>query len=323
MTFSDVRVGADATHPVMTLDRFSMDAELMPFLRGQVLIFDMRVERPRVTISLDKDGKVDWAIRPSTPLNPSQIKVERLSISDGAVTLHDVASGRVHEATGLNAVLSANSLAGPWQAQSSFSLGGRKLAVDLTSGEAKPDGSLRLRARISPEAIPAAFETDGDIALKDGRLNYAGDFSLRSSDMVAQNGAKQKDASADKPFFSGLRLTGKFTADTNRFDASEFRMEQGPADNPYVVNGKALIDYGNVPRFEISADGQQIFWGPSETAEDQQVTSVMPLTDRIAIARRVLEQLPIPTIPGRIDLRLPAVVAEWNHHSLGDDQCRT
>ena len=309
VTFSDVRVGADATHPVMTLDRFSMDAELMPFLRGQVLIFDMRVERPHVSISLDKDGKVDWAIRPSTPLNPSQIKVERLSISDGAVTLHDLASGRVHEATGLSAVLSANSLAGPWQAQSSFSLGGRKLAVDLTSGEAKPDGSLRLRARISPEAIPAAFETDGDIVLKDGRLNYAGDFSLRSSDMVAQNDKNQKDASADKPFFSGLRLTGKFTANTDRFDASEFRMEQGPADNPYVVNGKALIDYGNVPRFEISADGQQIFWGPSETAEDQQVTSAVPLSDRIAIARRVLEQLPIPTIPGRIDLRLPAVVA--------------
>lgn len=58
-----------------------------------------------------------------------------------------------------------------------------------------------------------------------------------------------------------MRVTGKFKADRNRFDASEFRMEQGPADNPYVVNGKAFIDYGTKPRFEVSADGQQLFWG--------------------------------------------------------------
>ncbi len=36
VTFSDVRVGADPDHPVMTVQTFSMDAELMPFLRGQL-----------------------------------------------------------------------------------------------------------------------------------------------------------------------------------------------------------------------------------------------------------------------------------------------
>lgn len=307
VAFSDVRVGADAAHPAMTADTFSMDAELMPFLRGQMLIFDMRVERPRVTVSLDKDGRVDWAIRPSTPLDPTQIKVEHLSISDGAVTLRDEAGGRSHTATALNAVLSANSLAGPWQASGAFNLDGRKIVLDLTSGEAKPDGSLRLRARISPDAIPAAFETDGDVTLKDGRLHYAGDFSLRSSDVVARGAQNQKNP-AEKPFFSDLRISGKFDADKGRFEASEFRMEQGPADNPYVVNGKALIDYDETPRFEISADGQQIFWGPVD-GEDQQAAPAVPVADRIAIARRMLEQLPIPDIPGSVELRLPAVIA--------------
>ncbi|MBC2885913.1 AsmA family protein [Ochrobactrum sp. CM-21-5] len=308
VAFSDVRVGADAGHPAMTVDTFSMDAELMPFLRGQVLIFDMRVERPRVTISLDKAGTIDWAIRPSTPLKPSQIRLERLSVSDGVITFRDEATGRSHVATALNAVISANSLAGPWQANGTLNLGERKLAIDLTSGEAKPDGSLRLRARISPEAIPAVFETDGDVALTEGRLHYAGDFSVRSADLVTQ-GIRNQTATNEKPFFSDLRLSGKFDADTNRFDASEFRMEQGPADNPYVVNGKALIDFGVKPSFQISADGQQLYWGPVETAEDQQAAPAMPVADRIAIARRVLEQLPIPGIPGNVDLRLPAVIA--------------
>src|SRR5690606_23489211 len=83
LQFSNVRVGADTAHPAMSVDAFSMDAELMPFLRGQLLIYDMRVERPRINILIDKDGMVDWAIRPSTPIDPAQIKVERLSINDG------------------------------------------------------------------------------------------------------------------------------------------------------------------------------------------------------------------------------------------------
>ncbi|HWT62573.1 MAG TPA: AsmA family protein [Ochrobactrum sp.] len=307
VAFSDVRVG-DAAHPAMTVDTFSMDAELMPFLRGQLLIFDMRVERPQAIVSLDKDGKVDWAIRPTTPIDPSHIKVERLSILDGTATLHDEASGRIHTATSINAVMSANSLSGPWQANGTLDIEGQKLALDLNSGEAKPDGSLRLRARISPDAIPASFETDGDITLKEGRLNYAGNFSLRSADAVALS-AKNQKAPAEKPFFSDLRLSGKFDADRSRFDASEFRMEQGPADNPYVVNGKAFIDYGDTPRFDISADGQQIFWGPVETTEDQQAAVPVPLGDRVALVRRMLEQLPIPGMPGNVELRLPAVIA--------------
>ncbi|OYR22366.1 AsmA family protein [Brucella thiophenivorans] len=307
VAFSDVRVGADSADPVMTVDTFSMDAELMPFLRGQLLIFDMRVERPTVNISLDKDGKVDWAIRPSTPIDPSHIKVERLSITDGTATLGDELSGRVHTATAINAVLSANSLAGPWQASGTLDIEGQKLALDLNSGEAKSDGSLRLRARISPQAIPASFETDGDLILKEGRLNYAGNFSLRSADAVSPTGQNQKTPT-DKPFFSDLRVSGKFNADRSRFDASEFRMEQGPADNPYVVNGKALIDYGDKPHFEISADGQQVFWGPVETTEDQAAVPV-PVNERLAPVRRMLEQLPIPNMPGNVDLRLPAVIA--------------
>ncbi len=308
VSFSDVRVGADANQPVMTVDTFSMDAELMPFLRGQLLIFDMRVERPRVTISLGEDGKVDWAIRPSTPLDPAQIKVERLSVENGSVILQDKLRNRSFEASAFNAVMSANSLAGPWQADANFYLDGRRFAANLNSGEARADGSIRLKARLLPDAVPATFETDGDVALQDGRLSYTGGFSLRSSDVMAQNNAKAKTA-VEKPFFSDLRLSGKFTADANRFDASEFRMEQGPADNPYVVNGKALLDFGAAPRFEISADGQQIFWGPTEADEGETAATTMPFADRIAIARRILQQLPVPSIPGQVDLRLPAVIA--------------
>lgn len=309
VTFSDVRVGASAQNPAMTVERFSMGAELMPFLRGQLLIFDMRVERPRATISLDKDGRVDWAIRPSTPLNPGQIKVEKLTISDGEINLRDDSSGRSHTITNLDAVLSATSLSGPWLTNGRLNFDGEQVALDVNTGEARPDGSLRMRVRVTPDAIPATFETDGDMVLDDGQLRYAGNFALRSADIATRKADGGKKPVTEKPFLADLRISGVFAADRSRFESAEFRMEQGAGDNPYIVNGKALFDYGIEPHFEINADGQQVFWGPTASDENDQNAAIVPLAERMAAFGRMMEQLPIPTIPGSVDLRLPAIIA--------------
>ena len=64
VTFNDVRVeNAKTGATMMTVAHFSMDAELAPFLRGQILIFDMRIDGPRGTIRLLPDGSLDWALR--------------------------------------------------------------------------------------------------------------------------------------------------------------------------------------------------------------------------------------------------------------------
>ncbi len=62
-----------------------MDAELAPFMRGEFLIFDMRLVRPKMNVSVDADGKVDWAMRPSSPFDPAQIAIEKLTITEGQV----------------------------------------------------------------------------------------------------------------------------------------------------------------------------------------------------------------------------------------------
>src|SRR5690606_22397851 len=86
VTFSDVRVAdAGPDGPAMTVDQFSMDAELAPFLRGEVLIFDMRLVRPRVTIAVAGDGHVDWAARPDAVFDPRQVRLEKVTVTDGEV----------------------------------------------------------------------------------------------------------------------------------------------------------------------------------------------------------------------------------------------
>src|SRR5690606_23360842 len=89
VTFSDVAVrSAEDDGLAMTIDEFSMDAELAPFLSGDVLIFDMRLVRPRANIRIDDEGRVDWAMRPSSPFDPQQVSLERLTVTDGSITVH-------------------------------------------------------------------------------------------------------------------------------------------------------------------------------------------------------------------------------------------
>lgn len=88
VTFSNVSVaGGPDGQPAMTVETFSMDAELAPFLSGEVLIFDMRLVRPKATIDIAADGTVDWAIRPSSPFDLNQVSIEKLTVTDGQIAL--------------------------------------------------------------------------------------------------------------------------------------------------------------------------------------------------------------------------------------------
>ncbi len=115
VTFSDVKVGDPGTEPVMTIDKFSMDAELAPFIRGQILIFDMRIEKPTVSVAIDKDGVVDWAIRPHVPFRTAKVRLEDMRITDGSVVIRDASTATTRTITDLDATLSAADLSGPWK----------------------------------------------------------------------------------------------------------------------------------------------------------------------------------------------------------------
>ena len=146
-----------------------MDAELAPFMRGEFLIFDMRLVRPKMNVSVDADGKVDWAMRPSSPFDPAQIAIEKLTITEGQVRIRHATSGRDHLISEINAEVSAKSLAGPWRADGSLRLDGMRTALGLSTGKVDEKGALRLRIKADPAIYPVAIESDGDVTHRQGR----------------------------------------------------------------------------------------------------------------------------------------------------------
>jgi uncharacterized protein involved in outer membrane biogenesis len=307
VTFSDVEVGGVRGEPAMTIETFSMDAELAPFLRGEFLIFDMRIVKPKGIVDVAEDGTVDWAVRPSSPIPAAKIALEKLTVTDGQVEIRHRLSGRKHLVTEINSEMAAKSLAGPWRVEGKLRLDGAQAAISATTGVAGGDGRMRVRIRATPTEHPVSLEADGEVILKQDGLVYSGNFRLAES-AVRNVGAETdgtEPAAPKQAETPGYRLTGQFSVDSRKLDVPAFRFETGPLDQPYTADGTASVDFGTEPRFAIKASGAQMRFDEALGATEG---SSLSLEQRIKAFEAAVLDLPRPTMPGSIEVDLPAVV---------------
>jgi len=309
VTFSDVAVGGGTNgEPAMTVETFSMDSELAPFLRGEFLIFDMRLVRPVATIDVAADGTVDWAIRPSTPFDARQISIEKLTISDGQVTLRHEVSGRENVLSGIDMAVSAKALTGPWRIDGTVKVDGMPTQLSASTGALEPTGQMRLRVRATPERFGVVLDSDGNVSMDKGRGLYSGSFTLLEN-RAAPQGQPAADATKApaKPVDPGFRVKGRFALDNARLGIEEFRFETGPLEDPYTADGTAEIDLGASPRFSVSTKGAQVRF--DEAVGGETGGAGLSVSERLTALEKTLVALPRPTIPGTVDVDLPAIVA--------------
>lgn len=295
VTFGDVTVaGGPDGAPAIHVDTFEMDVELAPFLRGEILIFDMRLERPVVTLALDADGHLDWPVRVDSGFPGGQITLENIAVEDGEVRLLHGLSGREHRISNIDARVSAQTLAGPWRLDGTGSIDGVATSLALSTGTYS-NGSMRLRVRASPFGSPFQLEADGSMTVSDEKSTYAGQF--RAELLAAEPESMPSQQVSDH------RVSGRFEIDHDGLDVPEFTYQTGPADDPYVASGSGSLDFGAAPRFLIAADGAQIRFDETEEA------GTASFETRLATIEGVLGALPKPTIPGIVEVNLPALVA--------------
>lgn len=300
VTLNDVRVGSpEDGRPLVEVARFSMDAELAPFLSGEALIFDMRIEEPRARVKLFQDGTLDWARGRKSDIPARTVILENVAVTGGEIEFVDEQTGRTRHLTGLDAQISAKTLAGPWRVDGRGALDGESGAFQLSSGQVE-NGALSLRARIVPDKLAFTADLDGALDIVDFRPRYQGGFTV--SEKPRAKGETPSDP---------IRIAGKFELSNERVRIPEYRLEAGPAADPYVVTGEATLDTGRAPEFLLIADGQQIDVSrigasgeTGKTGRDPQLSARQRLQALLAIAA----DIPIPQVPGRASLFLPAVV---------------
>lgn len=307
VTLHDVTVGQDSDgSPLITVARFSMDAELAPFLSGEARIFNMRIEEPKARIRLLADGTLDWLRGSDADIPARTVVLEKVHISDGTIAFIDEQSGRTRTVTDLDADMSAASLAGPWSADGKGVVDGEAGSFFLSSFQPnETTGAVPLKLRLRPDSRPFDLELDGALAISGGMPSCKGVFQAAWRSLEPE-----PEAGGAKP--TGPRVKGDFELTNQRIRVPAYRLELGDAVNPYAITGEATLDTGAKPEFLLTAEGQQIDVGQignggqtGKVARDPSGSVRKRLNTLISMAAAI----PIPNVPGRASLSLPAIVA--------------
>ncbi|OLP61327.1 hypothetical protein BJF93_21380 [Xaviernesmea oryzae] len=305
VTLNDVRIGrGEDGAPLVTVAHFAMDAELAPFLSGEALIFDMRLDQPKAKLKLLPDGTLDWARGRQASIPAKSVVLENVSVTGGEVEFIDEQTGRTRHVTGLDADLSARTLAGPWQVEGRGALDGEAGRFSLSSGEPDDEGALPLRARLTPDKRPFGVDLDGILKIVDFRPLYQGRFTLTENRGQQAQPVSSQDVQAP-------RINGTFELTNERIRVPDYRLEVGPRDDPYLVTGEATLDTGKVPQFLLLANGQQIDVSRIGNRGEAGKTNRNPevsVRQRLQAMLALLADIPIPQVPGKANLRLPAIV---------------
>ncbi|ATN34820.1 hypothetical protein ACO34A_13530 [Rhizobium sp. ACO-34A] len=308
VTLHDVTVGPDSEGaPLVTVSRFSLDAELAPFLSGEARIFDMRIEEPKARIRLLADGTLDWLRGSSAEIPARTVVLEKVHVTGGEIEFIDQQSGRTRKVSGLDAEMAAASLAGPWTADGNAVVDGEAGGFHLSSQQPNPaTGAIPLKLRLDPGNRPFSLDLEGDLSLVEGKPIYKGRFQGQWRDAYAEK------VPNDRKPVPAPRAKGEFELTNERIVVPEYRLELAEADNPYVITGEAKLDTGAKPEFLLTAEGQQVDVNRLANDGGQGKTgrnAAGSVRQRLNLLIAMAADIPVPTVPGRANLKLPAIVA--------------
>ncbi len=301
ITFGGLAIGKNPDNtPMMTVDQFAMDIELMPLLKGVAKIVQLKLVRPKLNLHVNESGAIAWTDRQKISVDPEQIKLENFTISNGEINVHGLTGGRTLSLEQLDGRISAKSLFGPWRIDVGGYVENKRVRLDLDTGHLQDDGSIRIKLSANRVDLPYRLSLDGPVQFSEGLLRWNGEYKLDVPDDDAGN------ASRHLPIFS----QGDFDFTPHRIDVPQFRLEVGDREDPYTINGTGFVNISDDIKFNIKADGRQIDLdriGKNDGAESR--NGGLDLEQRLGVMRSIIEKIPVPPAQGIIDLALPAIVA--------------
>jgi len=307
LSFEDLQVGRNADgSPLMTVERFSLNAELLPFLSGEVRIVDMTMLRPALNLQVAEDGTVPWTSPTEQIINPELVNIENLEIQNGSVLVTGLTGDKSLRLENIQGDFQANSMIGPWRINATADVDGIASEIKASTGTMQEDGSMRLKLDLNRPDEPYQLTLDGPVRLENEALSWVGNF--RVLPFPPSRVAEMDDPREPLPVFS----TGVFSATPKQVDVSEYRLEVGSREDPYVITGQGKISLENEINFAMQADGRQIdvdaLQSDADAGPGSGSVERATLDARFAALIDVLKRVPVPSAKGNIDVVLPAIV---------------
>ncbi|MCB1385077.1 MAG: AsmA family protein [Nitratireductor sp.] len=305
VSFTRLSVGETAEgEPMMTVDRFSANVELAPLLSGEIRVVDMRLDRPHFNMAVDENGRIDWTNRQQLLVDPSQVKLDKLTIADASFLLTGLANGQTITGDAISADVSAGSLYGPWRIGGRGRIGGQDTRFEIATGRLTEAETLRLKLTAMRDGLPYELHGDGPVSLRNSVLTWSGEFTTVPLGRQA-DGLRARGQEIGLPVWTH----GKFELRPAELHLPEIGIEIGSRDDPFVLTGQGRADLRGEGGFRLELDGRQIDVERLAEMRGTDMGDAVSLEGRVALIRGILDQVPIPQVNGVFDFEIPAIVS--------------
>jgi len=309
------------TRDMIRLKSLDVRIALMPLLSGEIQVEQITLVEPEIVLERLPDGRANWLFSDGalseaggagsvgdSPKLPLSITVDRLGIEGGTIVYRD-AGGRTERIDGINMIISAQTLSGPFTVEGALNARGTSLEIDGVIGEVKAQQSVAVKVKL---AIPGAAATLSGKVLRESP-GFEGRIDLRAETPQALLAAVA--ALAGKPIVpvialdKAVSLKARVRIDSEKVALSEveFRL----ADT--VATGVANLSLGKAPRFDVALSVNRIDFdmllaglASAARARDAGVASADDTQGGDALGA---QELLIPAdISGTIDLSVGAIL---------------
>jgi len=312
-TFTDMKVGKTSDGaPLLTTESFTMNVELAPLLKGDVVIVDVLLEKPVFDARLDQEGNIEWPeikTRSRIEIDQEDVALENVGISNGIVRVRDERFEREFLVRDINAKASARTLAGPWRANGTLRYAGEQARLRLSTGRWQDNQSMSIKLTAEPQSQPYDLSFDGPLKITDGAPKITGIVTIKP--MSSQNDEdkitfRRPDAATALP----VRVESDVSLRTSGATFPAFKMDVGAIDDPYTLTGSAEAVFDELFSLRVNAEGQQIDLKRLADDQDNSATeSKLDLAARLAAVKSFLAKVPSPPTNSTVSLYLPAVIA--------------
>ena len=292
--------------PLITIKSLTASVALMPLLKREVEVQDVRLEEPVLSLQVDAGGRKSWEFAAALPQQakirlaqaapdpgivsdaPASLPegrsptLQKLTLGDvritrGTVLYSDLRTNAVETASGIDLTIAAPSLDGTAMVDGSFRW--RNNTLTLTSEITSPNevlrsSSARLIAHIKGQPLDLRY--DGNVRFSDAP-DLDGNLALSSPSLHRLLAFAQKQQPAETPD-RPLAVTGKLSAANNTWTLSgatgAVDRTKGTGDIAVTTGGARPILKANLKFAEL--DLNAILGAPSATSPPEPAPATQP-----------------------------------------------
>ncbi len=243
--------------PFAEVESFNAILSIPSLMTGTLEARSVLLDQPIIRLKIDEFNEGTWlSLGPyglSYPLPVSDVALNRVTITDGAIELRRAHPHSVARFDRITGEFSSKGLSGPFRFDGAGIIGGGLKTVQLSAAKVPGRPELRLKAALRSADGVSLYQLDGEIRGLDGPVHYSGPLAARIAlDETAQKAETGQIAEPMAGKAIELRSEAKITLEDATLDDLTVTVTQN--DRPQSINGKAYASWADAPRLDLDVE---------------------------------------------------------------------